>query len=198
MSKEHEEIQLRIPLNVAIWYFNEGLDFIKKIGIKEGFTVLDFGCNVGDYTIAIAYAIAPNGLVYALDKNADAIDELEKRSKKFEITNIESMITKGELTIDLENNSLDYIIFYDVIYPLFLDKGDLQPLKKLFEEFNRILKEDGKLSMTIVHQEELPFSFEEIIAETRPFFILEETFEHEIMVWHRLKPVEVLQFRKIN
>ncbi|NHJ87280.1 MAG: methyltransferase domain-containing protein [Asgard group archaeon] len=194
-DKKLDEKWYFIPASVAFWYYSTGTDFIKKIGIKKGNKVLDFGCNVGDYSIPISHVVGAKGLVYALDKDADAINELEKRMGKLEITNIKLMKTKGELIIDLDTSSLDYIIFYDVIYPLYLEIG-IQPFKELLNEFHRILKKNGILSMSIVHEKELPFTFDEIIAETDHYFIPEEKLQEEIMVWHQLRDVEVLQFRK--
>lgn len=198
MSKRDQEKKWHsIPTNVAFWYFESGLEFIKRIGVKEGDTVLDFGCNDGDYTIPISHIVGPKGLVYALDMDPRAIDELKNRIAKLGLTNIKLMKTKGELVVNLEDNSLDYIFFYDVIYPLCMD-SDIQPFKQLLKEFNRLLKVNGELSMTIVHEEELPFSSDDVIEEANRFFSLDKKFQHEIMVWHRLKNVEILQFRKIR
>ena len=35
--------------------------FLRRIGLKQGQTVVDFGCSVGSYTKAAARVVGPNG-----------------------------------------------------------------------------------------------------------------------------------------
>ena len=36
------------------WLETKGIEFLKKVGIKPGQTVLDFGCGKGNYSIPAA------------------------------------------------------------------------------------------------------------------------------------------------
>ena len=47
---------------------SRGLEVLRRIGIKRGQTVLDFGCGYGAYTIPVAEIVGEQGRVYALDK----------------------------------------------------------------------------------------------------------------------------------
>jgi precorrin-6B methylase 2 len=49
---------------------------LKRIGIRRGQTVLDFGCGYGIYTIPVAKIVGEHGRVYALDKDKEAMDAL--------------------------------------------------------------------------------------------------------------------------
>ena len=51
------------------WLSIDGPEFIEKIGIRKGYTVVDFGCGHGHYTIPVARAVQAEGRVYALDND---------------------------------------------------------------------------------------------------------------------------------
>ena len=60
------------------WETVDGVKFLKNIGLKSGQTVLDFGCRVGHYTSPAAKVVGNKGIVYALDKEQQALDELRQ------------------------------------------------------------------------------------------------------------------------
>ena len=41
---------------------------IRKLGLKEGQKILDYGCGIGSYTFPAAKLVGEKGRVYALDK----------------------------------------------------------------------------------------------------------------------------------
>jgi len=49
-----------------------------KAKIKSAQRVLDFGCRVDHYTIPVAKAVRNEGTVYAMDKEQQALNELEQ------------------------------------------------------------------------------------------------------------------------
>jgi len=63
------------------WEVKEGVGFLRKIGIKSGQSVLDFGCRVGHYTIPAAKAVGSTGIVYSVDKEQEALNELQQKVK---------------------------------------------------------------------------------------------------------------------
>ena len=50
------------------WEKNEGIEFLRRIGIESGQKVLDFGAGVGHYSILVARIVGSKGRVYALEK----------------------------------------------------------------------------------------------------------------------------------
>jgi ubiquinone/menaquinone biosynthesis C-methylase UbiE len=42
---------------------------VKEVGIREGFSVLDFGCGPASYVKAVAELVGKSGKIYALDIN---------------------------------------------------------------------------------------------------------------------------------
>jgi len=128
------------------WETTGGVKFLKRIGLKSSQTVLDFGCRVGHYTIPAAKVVGNNGIVYAVDKEQQALNELEQEATRLNLKNIKIINTSGQIQIDLENDTIDVILFYDVLH--YHEKKERE---KLYAEARRILKPDGLLSVYPKH-----------------------------------------------
>ena len=128
------------------WEQQQGVAFLRKIGIKTGQTVLDFGCRVGHYTIPAAKIVGSEGIVYAVDKEQQALNELQQKATHLNLKNIRTINSSGRIQIDLENDSTDVVLFYDVLH--YHEKKDRE---KLYAEANRALKQDGLLSVYPKH-----------------------------------------------
>ena len=128
------------------WETVDGVKFLKKIGLKSGQAVLDFGCRVGHYTIPAAKAVGDKGIVYAVDKEQQALNELQQKATRLNLKNIRITNTSGRTQIDLKNNSIDVVLFYDVLH-----YHGKEEREKLYAEAHRILKPDGLLSVYPKH-----------------------------------------------
>ena len=78
--------------------------------------MLDFGCGYGMYTIPVAEIIGKEGIVYALDKDKNALDGLMRRANSAGLKNIIKMETSGELEIEIADNSIDVVLMFDVFH----------------------------------------------------------------------------------
>lgn len=137
---------------VRSWLENKGLEFIKKIGIKSGQTVLDFGCGKGNYTLPAAKIVEKEGIVYALDKNSETLVQLGERAKKEGLTNIKRINTSGKIDTGLRNDSIDAVLLYDIIHLVGKDDSStLKDRKKLYKEAHRLIKPSGMLSVYPTH-----------------------------------------------
>lgn len=90
------------------------MDFLERIGIKKGYTVLDFGCGVGHYTIPASKLVGNIGMVYATEKSDSAIRALERTVAEEDIKNIE--LIKDIKDASLRSNSVDVVLCYDVLH----------------------------------------------------------------------------------
>ena len=138
----HKTLCLQMPY----WETEKGVEFLKRIGINKGDTVLDFGCRVGHYTIPATKAVGDKGIVYVVDKEQQALNELQQKVTRLNLKNIRIINTSGQIQIDLENNSIDVVLFYDVLH--YHEKKDRE---KLYAEAYRVLKQDGLLSVYPKH-----------------------------------------------
>ncbi len=128
------------------WETADGVEFLKKIGLKSGQTVLDFGCRVGHYTIPASRAVGNKGIVYAVDKEQQVLNELEQKVVHLNLKNIRTINTLGRIEIDLENDSIDVVLFYDVLH-----YHEKEEREKLYAEAYRVLKQDGLFSVYPKH-----------------------------------------------
>ncbi|MEJ2705520.1 MAG: class I SAM-dependent methyltransferase [Sedimentisphaerales bacterium] len=128
------------------WERDGGVIFLKEIGLEVGQTVLDFGCRVGHYTIPAAMVVGDEGRVFAVDKEQDSLDELRQKARAHKLRNVRIMKTSGQTTLDFESESVEVVLFYDVLH--YLDKGDR---KKLYLEAQRVLRQNGLFSVYPKH-----------------------------------------------
>jgi ubiquinone/menaquinone biosynthesis C-methylase UbiE len=147
--------------DIETWLEGNGEVYLKDIGIQKGQVVLDFGCGDGHYTIPAAKVVGKKGSVYALDKEKGALDKLIKRAKAEGLKNIKVKETKGELRINLQNNSLDAVLLYDVLH-----YHNQEERRKIYAEVYRILKKGALLSVfPRHHKEEMHLDLDQVRKE---------------------------------
>ena len=132
--------------DMETWERENGVIFLRKIGIKIGQTVLDFGCRAGHYAIPVAKAVGNNGIVYAIDTEEHALKELHQKANAHNLTNIRIIKTSGRMKLPLESETVDVVLFYDVLH--YIGK---RSRKSLYQEAFRVLKQDGLLSVYPKH-----------------------------------------------
>ncbi|MCP4763588.1 MAG: class I SAM-dependent methyltransferase [archaeon] len=126
---------------------------IQNIGLKPGFTVLDYGCGPGSFIVPVAEIVGDTGKIYAADIHSLAITKIKKMALKKKL-NIETiLIDKKKNDTGLENNSIDAIFCFDMLH--FIKDSD-----NLMDEFHRVLKENSVLYVDCHHLKE-----EEIISK---------------------------------
>ena len=130
----------------ANWETKDGVKFLKKVGLKSGQTVLDFGCRVGHYAIPAAFVVGSKGVVYAVDKEQQALNELQQKTIHLNLKNIRAINTSGQTTLDFESESIDVVLFYDILH--YHEKKERE---KLYVEAYRVLKQDGLFSVYPKH-----------------------------------------------
>ena len=123
-------------------------EVLRSIGIKRGSVVLDFGCGSGNYTIPAARIVGEEGVVYALDKDEEALDELMRRAESEGLNNVRRIDTKGEVNLKLDDESVDVVLLYDIFWYFPLSDPRLTSLLK---EAYRVLRGSGLLSVIPKH-----------------------------------------------
>ena len=179
------------------WYNSLGVHFLKKISVKKGFYILDFGCRTGTYTFPAAKLVGPKGRVFALDCEQEAIDEIRRKSILLDLTNIVVPIkTDGELIIPLEDGSADLTLLYDVIGIIVRNKDGIKVLNQLIKEIQRITKNKGELSVIFKHIDRWEFSKEQVMSTIQQFFTLirKESIQH--IHWNFFEIDIVYTFKK--
>lgn len=174
------------------WIRGMGEEVLRKIGVKKGKTILDWGCGRGYYIIPAAKIVGKEGKVYALDKNKEALDEVMEKAKSGDLKNIERMETSGELKVALGDESVDIVLLYDVLH--FYYFSGVEDRRRLLDEVHRILKPGGLLSVYPKHME-----IEQLRAEIeRANFHIEREYSQILLVHEeKLQRGRILNFKKM-
>ena len=136
-----------MPTDIKRWLREEGMVFLADIGIKKGQRVLDFGCGAGHYTIPAARVVGRDGEVFALDKDREALNQLEQTARSEGLKNIVPIVGQWEeLKIHLQDESIDAMLLYDVLHYM-----ELKKRKRVYENGHRILKKGAILSVYPKH-----------------------------------------------
>lgn len=110
---------------------------IIKPYIKEGMTVMDFGCGPGFFTIEMAKLVKDTGKVYAVDLQEGMLDLLKQKIKGADIgKNIVLHICEKD-KIGL-TDKFDFILAFYVVH-------EVPSQENLFKEFKSLLKPEGKI-----------------------------------------------------
>jgi len=137
--------------SVHEWQEQSGEKVLRKIGIEKGQKVLDFGCGQGNYTIPAARLVGEQALVYALDEDEAALDQLMSNVESMGLKNVKRLDLSGKSRIGLDNESVDVVLLYDVLHYYYFPKEEDR--RQLLREVYRVLKPHGLLSVYPTHLE---------------------------------------------
>ena len=104
--------------------------------VRPGAYVLDYGCGPGSYSIASAQLVGHSGKVYAADNNPLAIQAVERKAKRKEISNIITLLTDSK--IKLPDASVDVVLLSYVIH-------EFKEPDVVIRELSRVIKPAGVL-----------------------------------------------------
>lgn len=124
------------------WIYEKGVDLLKTSGVQPGDNIIEFGSGIGDYTLPAAILIeseGANGKITAIDEDGYDLDELKERVDKLGLNNIEMLETRGDLSIEKENEVADVVLVFDVLH--YFNESERATL---YGEIYRVLNPDGK------------------------------------------------------
>ena len=117
---------------------------VVTFGIRQGMTVVDYGCGPGRYTTRFAKLVGKNGKVYAVDVQPLAIQMTKSKMTKHDLGNIVPVLAKGYDT-GLPDKIANMVCALDMFFAL------REPTTFL-REVHRIAKPDGMLIIDAGHQ----------------------------------------------
>jgi len=169
--------------DIKKWLQEISKDSLSRIGIKPGMSVLDFGAREGYNTLPAAKIVNYEGKIIAVDEDEKALNTLEEKVSKKSIDYIEIINNKGEPYFDINDNSIDFIILFDVFH-------ELQEAEYI-KEFQRILKNKGILSVFDPHVESIKGMKDKITSYN---FSLKDNLKVELLHNYKLMKGEVNNF----
>lgn len=115
---------------------------VRSWGIKQGDTVVDFGCGPGSYIPIVSMLVGSAGRVYAVDVHELAIEEIEKKR----LTNVVPVLAASYPT-EVPGDVADLVYAMDMFHMV-------KDTKSFLHELWRITKPSGLLLIESGHQPE--------------------------------------------
>jgi ubiquinone/menaquinone biosynthesis C-methylase UbiE len=129
----------------AVYYtFRPAGKYLKKFGIRPGFTVVDWGCGPGAFVRSASAMTGENGMVYAVDLHEMAIASVEKLIKKWSLKNVRAVLTEGNRS-SIPDDAADLVYALDMFHMV-------SDPDSFLKELNRITKKEGSLIIEDGHQ----------------------------------------------
>ena len=136
---------------------------LERAQLREGMSVVDYGCGPGSFAIPAAQTVGPEGKVFAVDIHPLAISAVSKKASRKGLQNVETVLVRGYDT-GIQDSSIDRVLLIDTIH--LINDPDA-----LFREIHRMLRPDGLLLMEKGH---MPMAEQrEILTKTGLFRIVE-------------------------
>jgi predicted methyltransferase len=146
-------------------------DILKAMGVKEGSKVADVGAGGGYFTKHLARAVGPQGRVFAVDIDADALNKLRRLVKEEKLNNVE--VVRGDTdNPKLPEAALDAIVILNAYH-------EMTEYTSMLDHMFRALKPGGRLVIS-----------EPISEERRGAFRAEQVEHHDISIGYVLAELE--------
>ena len=154
---------------------------LKRIPLRKGMTVVDYGCALGRYTLPIAKLVGSKGRVFAVDIQPLAISTIREKAASKGLTNLEAILVNSYNT-GIQSSSIDLVLLIATL-PL------IKEYKLLFHEIHRIIKPGGIIFMKHLCMR-ISMSRTKEIVESTGFFTMIECrggIEPEMLFAPRIK-----------
>jgi ubiquinone/menaquinone biosynthesis C-methylase UbiE len=131
-------------LFIIFYFFKPAKKKLKKFGIKQGNTIIDYGCGTGACIKDASLMVGEKGTVYAVDIHEMAISSVEKLIKKHNLTNVNTVLTDGKKS-EIPDGAADLIYALDMFHMV-------KDTTLFLKELCRMTKQDGILIIEDGHQ----------------------------------------------
>lgn len=119
--------------------FRDPYKALNASGLEPGQKVLEIGCGPGFFTIPAARIVGEKGSVHALDINPLAVEKVQQKIEREDVTNVKIVLADAAQT-GLPEQSFDVIFVFGLARPI----GEMG---NILAELHRLLKPEGILSI---------------------------------------------------
>ena len=138
---------------------------IKKFGLEEGMTVVDYGCGPGRYSIEFAKLVGEKGKVYAVDIHELAIEAVKRKTKKMGLRNVEPILVSG-YDSNIPSNTADVVCAIDMFFIIKNPTEFLGELRRITKNDGTLIIDDGHQSRSVTKEKLLDSGLWNIYEET--------------------------------
>jgi len=126
-------------------------EVIAKLRLKPGDTVADIGSGSGSFSIPMAKAIAPNGILYAVDIDQAMLDHVAQRAKEAGLANLRTILGEYD-DPKLPAKNVDVAFFHRVLHMI-------EHRQSYLNATATYLKQDGRVVVIDKNREKSPDSW---------------------------------------
>jgi len=126
-------------------------EVVAKLALKPGDIVADVGSGSGTFSIPMAKAIAPNGILYAVDIDQAMLDHVAARAKEHGVTNLKTVLGEYD-DPKLPVKNVDVAFFHRTLHMIEHRQAYLNATAKY-------LKPDGRVVVIDKNREDSPDSW---------------------------------------
>lgn len=119
---------------------------IQALKLQNGQVVADIGAGSGYFTLRLAWAVAPRGMVFALDVEEGMLDYLRQRLAKEKIQNVKTILVPPHDPL-LIDGSLDLAFICNTYH-------HLEDREVYLRKVRKALKPDGRLVIVDFYKKE--------------------------------------------
>ncbi len=143
-----------VPTSAGLSSFNllEEHRFFSSLALVPGMTLLDYGCGVGNYTVAVSPYLGENGFIYAVDPWEEGIETLEVRTSIGRIDNVAAAVCAAGEKLPVGDRTVDIALMATVVHILVLENQ----IRDTLAEIQRVLRAGGTVAVVEFYKKEGP------------------------------------------
>ena len=143
---------------------------LDAFGIREGFTVVDYGCGPGRYIRKASALAGSQGKVYAVDIHELALKAVDRVVTKQSLSNVTTALTDGK-KVALPDNIADLIYALDMFHMVRVPNDFLSELARICKPGGTLILEDGHQPRKKAREKVQNSGRWEIISENRQHMV---------------------------
>ncbi|MBX7212763.1 MAG: methyltransferase domain-containing protein [Thermoflexales bacterium] len=117
--------------------YSDPLRILDFAGVRRNACVVDVGCGPGVLTLEALRRVGVEGQVYAVDMNAEVLDQLDRRLSDIDARNVKIGLGPAD-RLPVPDNCADVVVMMSML-PVIKDRG------AALKEARRVLKPSGAL-----------------------------------------------------
>jgi ubiquinone/menaquinone biosynthesis C-methylase UbiE len=114
-------------------------EVLEQLALQPGNVIADVGAGTGYFALPIAQAVSPDGLVYAVDGQAEMLAFLKRNLQESQISNISMVCAEADHT-GLTASSCDLFLLANLWH-------EIDDHVAVLQEVRRVLKPGGRIAI---------------------------------------------------
>jgi ubiquinone/menaquinone biosynthesis C-methylase UbiE len=139
---------------------------VKGFGLREGMTVVDYGCGPGRYTARFSKLVGATGKVYAVDIHEMAIEAVKRKIAERGWQNVAPVLASG-YNSGIPDHVADVVCAIDMFFIIKNPTEFLGELKRIAKKDGMLIIDDGHQSRDVTKKSLLASGHWTIEQETR-------------------------------